>query len=142
MRSAWRRLTSNGARRSRADRRSRVIERRWLRWKRQRPGTSRWTTGAYMPFFYGRWDNAAQAHVDAGVSERSRPVRDGFRAEGAFVLRLIDRRYPAMSAAGGARRVPVPPRRGLSRDGASAVSYTHLRAHETRHDLVCRLLLE
>src|SRR5450756_1537066 len=28
------------------------------------------------------------------------------------------------------RPVPVP------------VSYTHLRAHETRHDLVCRLLLE
>ena len=26
--------------------------------------------------------------------------------------------------------------------GATAVSYTHLRAHETRHDLVCRLLLE
>ena len=25
---------------------------------------------------------------------------------------------------------------------AYAVSYTHLRAHETRHDLVCRLLLE
>src|SRR5659263_720490 len=25
---------------------------------------------------------------------------------------------------------------------ASPVSYTHLRAHETRHDLVCRLLLE
>src|SRR5450756_2326136 len=25
---------------------------------------------------------------------------------------------------------------------AVAVSYTHLRAHETRHDLVCRLLLE
>src|SRR5450756_2676924 len=26
--------------------------------------------------------------------------------------------------------------------GAGSVSYTHLRAHETRHDLVCRLLLE
>lgn len=39
---------------------------------------------AYMPFFYGRWDDAAKAHVDAGVSERSRPVRDGFRAEGTF----------------------------------------------------------
>src|SRR5450759_5420172 len=26
--------------------------------------------------------------------------------------------------------------------GIFAVSYTHLRAHETRHDLVCRLLLE
>src|SRR5450756_2616989 len=28
------------------------------------------------------------------------------------------------------------------RDRLPAVSYTHLRAHETRHDLVCRLLLE
>src|SRR5665648_541208 len=27
-------------------------------------------------------------------------------------------------------------------DELSPVSYTHLRAHETRHDLVCRLLLE
>src|SRR5450756_2366822 len=26
-------------------------------------------------------------------------------------------------------------------DPEQAVSYTHLRAHETRHDLVCRLLL-
>src|SRR5665648_1185283 len=26
--------------------------------------------------------------------------------------------------------------------GSESVSYTHLRAHETRHDLVCRLLLE
>src|SRR5450756_2890807 len=26
--------------------------------------------------------------------------------------------------------------------GRGPVSYTHLRAHETRHDLVCRLLLE
>src|SRR5450756_951776 len=26
--------------------------------------------------------------------------------------------------------------------GHGTVSYTHLRAHETRHDLVCRLLLE
>ena len=42
------------------------------------------TLRAYSPFFYGRWDAAARVHVDAGVSERSRPVRDGFRAEGAF----------------------------------------------------------
>ena len=32
-------------------------------------------------------------------------------------------------------------RRG-SREGFKAVSYTHLRAHETVLDLVCRLLLE
>src|SRR5659263_597131 len=30
----------------------------------------------------------------------------------------------------------------LVKGGAYSVSYTHLRAHETRHDLVCRLLLE
>src|ERR1035438_2843500 len=55
--------------------------------------------GAYMPFFYGRWDNAAQAHVDAGVSERSRPVRDGFGAAGAF--------NPAATR-GEVSRLPVP----------------------------------
>jgi hypothetical protein len=38
----------------------------------------------YMPFFYGHWDDAARAHVEVGVSERSRPVRDGFAAVGAF----------------------------------------------------------
>src|SRR5665648_1206746 len=32
---------------------------------------------------------------------------------------------------------------GLGRgESVCSVSYTHLRAHETRHDLVCRLLLE
>src|SRR5450759_5638128 len=31
---------------------------------------------------------------------------------------------------------------GVEALGPVPVSYTHLRAHETRHDLVCRLLLE
>src|SRR5665648_1201045 len=35
--------------------------------------------------------------------------------------------------------ITIEPRRGAY---VSPVSYTHLRAHETRHDLVCRLLLE
>ena len=39
---------------------------------------------AYMPFFYARWDEAAQAHVDVGISERSAPVRQHYGAEGAF----------------------------------------------------------
>ena len=30
----------------------------------------------------------------------------------------------------------------IGADNTNTVSYTHLRAHETRHDLVCRLLLE
>src|SRR5450756_699394 len=33
-------------------------------------------------------------------------------------------------------------RSGRAAPGLTSVSYTHLRAHETRHDLVCRLLLE
>src|SRR5450756_1781530 len=47
---------------------------------------------------------------------------------------------------------PAVRRRGLGRalteavieelEDSGSVSYTHLRAHETRHDLVCRLLLE
>src|SRR5660397_54778 len=31
---------------------------------------------------------------------------------------------------------------GMVLDGSKAVSYTHLRAHETKANLVCRLLLE
>src|SRR5450756_1656330 len=34
------------------------------------------------------------------------------------------------------------PRGATLRSAPIPVSYTHLRAHETRHDLVCRLLLE
>src|SRR5450756_319082 len=49
-----------------------------------------------------------------------------------------------------ARCVAASKRSTVRRPGAAAgattwvwsVSYTHLRAHETRHDLVCRLLLE
>src|SRR5450759_4119419 len=39
-------------------------------------------------------------------------------------------------------RAPVRLYGQAREDCIDAVSYTHLRAHETRHDLVCRLLLE
>src|SRR5450756_3012894 len=43
------------------------------------------------------------------------------------------------------RAVAAPQRNGALKASSgrtsSPVSYTHLRAHETRHDLVCRLLL-
>jgi pimeloyl-ACP methyl ester carboxylesterase len=38
----------------------------------------------YMPFYYGSWDDAAQAHVAVGISERSRAVRERYYAEGAL----------------------------------------------------------
>lgn len=38
----------------------------------------------YMPFFYGRWDDAARAHALVGFSEQARAVQAGFYAPGAF----------------------------------------------------------
>jgi proline iminopeptidase len=35
---------------------------------------------ASRPFFYGRWDEAAQAHATAGVSERHQAAREGYFA--------------------------------------------------------------
>src|SRR5450756_1621928 len=47
------------------------------------------------------------------------------------------------SSCRGVLRVVLPGRALAGRAaGSCPVSYTHLRAHETRHDLVCRLLLE
>src|SRR5450759_287405 len=40
------------------------------------------------------------------------------------------------------RNVLLAIARPIAAEGRASVSYTHLRAHETRHDLVCRLLLE
>jgi hypothetical protein len=33
---------------------------------------------ASRPFYYGRWDEAAQAHATVGVSERHQAAREGF----------------------------------------------------------------
>jgi len=56
-----------------------------------------------MPFSCGRWDGAAQAHIEVGVRERSRPVPDSFRAQGAFnpaaTRKALGRVYPAMPLA-------------------------------------------
>jgi len=42
------------------------------------------TRRAYMPFYYGRWDDEARAHDEVGFSGRARAVRANFRSEGAF----------------------------------------------------------
>src|SRR5659263_666511 len=56
------------------------------------------------------------AFVDSGLSEEILDNESIVRVDGWLVHWLAAHRTP--------------------------VSYTHLRAHETRHDLVCRLLLE
>src|SRR5450756_2768997 len=53
---------------------------------------------------------------------------------------VISTREPAVTRP--LRQAQMPTDSGSSSAAASSVSYTHLRAHETRHDLVCRLLLE
>ena len=42
------------------------------------------TRRAYMPFYYGRWDDEARAHNEVGFGERARAVIANFRGEGAF----------------------------------------------------------
>jgi pimeloyl-ACP methyl ester carboxylesterase len=38
----------------------------------------------YMPFFYGRWDDAARAQSEVGINEEAKAVHTGFYADGAF----------------------------------------------------------
>src|SRR5659263_386160 len=66
-------------------------------------------------------DLNGQASMDKGDVDEVLPARDP-----DFVVRL-----PPQD--------PVLPKKPVA---SPPVSYTHLRAHETRHDLVCRLLLE
>src|SRR5450756_98005 len=91
---------------------------------------------------------------DAGGPRLREPVRDQIELRAVDLDRLIGPEHAArviweyvqgldlgsLEQAVRARehtpgQAPVSPR-------LMPVSYTHLRAHETRHDLVCRLLLE
>src|SRR5450756_2035044 len=63
---------------------------------------------------------------------------EGEWLRGVHRLRTVwQARHVRGAAVPGVRRRPAQRHRDVQ-----AVSYTHLRAHETRHDLVCRLLLE
>src|SRR5450759_2819775 len=59
----------------------------------------------------------------ANVGDRTGSVLDIGTATGGLLVALRDLGFTSVH-------------------GVEPVSYTHLRAHETRHDLVCRLLLE
>src|SRR5450756_716008 len=91
----------------------------------------------------GRWPSSSGRSSGTGRWPGwRRPGRAAGRAAGALsrhVLRHRPRRrvllYAHTHPDDAATEVTPPGTR-------SPVSYTHLRAHETRHDLVCRLLLE
>src|SRR5450756_2120215 len=52
------------------------------------------------------------------------------------VLVVLVQERPAIA------QIDIDGSKEFTKENLKAVSYTHLRAHETRHDLVCRLLLE
>src|SRR5450756_2273568 len=81
---------------------------------------------------------AAALHAAASGNSRS-TMPASFASDGLSVVAFAIRSRPLDSPT---RRgnLCVPPDPG-NRPRFTSVSYTHLRAHETRHDLVCRLLL-
>ena len=69
----------------------------------------------------------------------SSPLEDTLRLFGKERFRPMQRELMECALAGRSCIGILPTGSGKS---LCSVSYTHLRAHETRHELVCRLLLE
>src|SRR5665648_1233746 len=80
-----------------------------------------------------------RVHVIKSLIEDKMTSRDA-----AEVLSLSERQIKRLKA--GVKKdgevFVIHKNRGRKPKHTIPVSYTHLRAHETRHDLVCRLLLE
>src|SRR5450756_3214176 len=87
------------------------------------------------PLRRGMREQAIDAHVTepGGVEEGEEPLERPHQvADARWPLgRHLDHEPSYVVRSDGAESTPADP-----------VSYTHLRAHETRHDIVCRLLLE
>src|SRR5450756_558753 len=79
-----------------------------------------------------------QAYEGVVIAKKNRGINSAFTvrkiSSGEGVERTFQTHSPLIAS------IEVK-RKGAVRR-AKPVSYTHLRAHETRHDLVCRLLLE
>src|SRR5450756_2772127 len=101
---------------------------------RIRVGDGPWVTCTTSPISIGRDPNVTIVIDDDRVSRRHAELRwtnSGWRLidVGSRNGTWRDGRRSAEEAVASALQVRL-----------GAVSYTHLRAHETRHDLVCRLL--
>src|SRR5450756_2689927 len=87
-------------------------------------------------------------HSDRGfeVVERVKGLVDAREPEVRHLVELSERPEDCQADLIGVNlRAPARADRlldPLGQQSKVAVSYTHLRAHETRHDIVCRLLLE
>src|SRR5450759_5571160 len=77
-----------------------------------------------------------------GWLSRCRSDRTGAGVEPLSTRWLRPPRGGSLTSRPARRASPWRWRAEQRRRSSGSVSYTHLRAHETRHDLVCRLLLE
>src|SRR5450756_2948180 len=92
----------------------------------------------------GRLENKV-ALVTGASSGMGYEIAKLFAKEGASVVAIARRKEKladlvAKIEADGGKAIAVAG--DVTSEEDVPVSYTHLRAHETRHDLVCRLLLE
>ncbi|MFI2205797.1 alpha/beta fold hydrolase [Streptomyces sp. NPDC020192] len=92
------------------------------------PAFRAWLTGeaefddAFVPFFYGRWDDAARAHADAELEQTNEEAEGRYFADGAFTpdttrAALATLTAPVLVYAGD---VDGGPRPGLARRAAEA----------------------
>src|SRR5665213_3367170 len=102
----------------------------------QRPGLVTYTTAGDPDIARSADILRALDRAGADVIEVGVPFSDPL-ADGPVIQRATERAL----AAGGNLRVTLDIIKKVRRD-VKAVSYTHLRAHETGRNLVCRLLLD
>src|SRR5450756_2998855 len=105
-----------------------------------RPGSRVLDVGSgYSIFFLVGTDWDFDIHccdLDSAAMEKMRSLVPGWDWVVADALSLpwADDHFDVVYAGEIIEHLPGP------EEALAAVSYTHLRAHETRHDLVCRLL--
>src|SRR5665648_673515 len=84
----------------------------------------------------GAFERLAPPWQRLRILEQEGGMRDGGRVVFKVYVGPVGKRWVAEMGS------YVEGRQFVDRQVEGPVSYTHLRAHETRHDLVCRLLLE
>src|SRR5450756_3081187 len=146
-----------------SDRDSRLPPARWESWNPV-TGCTKVSEGCrhcYAERFAERWRGIAGHHYELGFDLQLRPERLELplhwrRPRRVFVDSMSDLFHEGIpddyvrAVFAVMERAPQHvfhvltkrPERLLALASSLPVSYTHLRAHETRHDLVCRLLLE
>src|SRR5674476_177279 len=92
--------------------------------------------------------SSARASLTSGSSHgvAGGPLRDWYTSRQGGASTPARRAAPATAVFATTRcwaaYIPGSPDSGIGHIGSGPVSYTHLRAHETGRNLVCRLLLE